>query len=220
MWALWVIAVLFLTVGSVGEGWAGDAIGTRPLLTIARKDFHSILPPDCHILIDPHSIEQYLDALDGHPPDWGLVYGQGHHDSGLDERLFTLNRERDAKRAGREALQWTVVFLWSAELSRYDPTTGGFSLAIGPIFTPTKWGVVRFKPEEVPSNLVVIPDPSTRDALRRQLEAGQKVGTEIAMVGRLIPEESLVYDFSHNEEGLGLIMPVVRIERVEYLLAR
>jgi len=220
MGALWVIAVLFLTVGSVGEGRAEDAIGTRPLLTIARKDLHSILPPDCHILIVPHSIEQFLDALDRNPPDWGPVYGHGHHDSGLDERLFTLNRERDAKRAGKKALQWTVVFLWSAELSRYDPTAGGFNLAIGPIFTPTRWGVVRFKPEEVPSNLVVIPDPSIRDILRRQLDAGQKVGIEIAMIGRLIPEESLVYDFSHDEEGVGIIMPVVRIERVEYLLAR
>jgi len=220
MWALWVIAVLFLTVGSVGEGWAEDAIGTRPLLTIARKDLHSILPPDCHILVDPHSIEEFLDALDGNPPDWALVYGRGHHDPDLDERLFTLNRGRDAKREGKKALQWTVVFLWSAELSRYDPTAGGFSLAIGPIFTPTRWGVVRFKPEEVPSNLVVIPDPSTRDVLRRQLDAGRKVDIEIAMMGRLNPEESLVYDFSHDEEGLGIIMPVVRIERVEYLLAR
>lgn len=220
MWALWVIAVLFLTVGSVGEGRAEDALGTRPLLTIAGKDLHTILPPDCHILIDPHSIEQFLDALDGNPPDWGLVYGHGHHDPALDERLFTLNRERDAKRTGKEALQWTVVFLWSADLSRYDPTTGGFSLAIGPIFTSTRWGVVRFKPEEVPSNLVVIPNPSTRDVLRRQLDAGLKIGIEIAMVGRLIPDESLVYDFSHDEEGVGIIMPVVRIERVEYLMVR
>ena len=220
MWALWVIAVLSLTVGSDGEGWAEDAIGTRPLLTISRKDLHSILPPDCHILIDPHSIGEFLDALDGNPPDWLLVYGRGHHDSDLDERLFTLNRGRDAKREGKKALQWTVVFLWSAELSRYDPTVGGFSLAIGPIFTPTRWGVVRFKPEEVPSNLVVIPDPSTRDILRRQLDAGRKVDIDIAMMGRLIPEESLVYDFSHDEEGLGVIMPMVRIERVEYLLAR
>ena len=46
MWALWVIAVLFLTAGSVGEGWAEDAIGARPLLTIAYKDLHTILPPD------------------------------------------------------------------------------------------------------------------------------------------------------------------------------
>lgn len=220
MWACWGIAVLFLTVGSVGEGWAEDFIGTRPLLTIARKDLHTILPPNCQILIDPPSIERFLDALDGNPPDWGLVYGHGHHDPALDERLFTLNRERDAKRGGKKPLQWTVVFLWSAELSRYDPTTGGFGMAIGPIFTPTKWGVVRFKPEEVPSNLVVIPDSSTRDILRRQLEVGQKVAIEIAMVGRLIPEESLLYDFSHDEEGVGIIMPVVRIERVEYLLAR
>ncbi len=220
MRALWVIAVLFLTVGSVGVGRAEDALGTRPLLSIARKDLRSILPPDCHILIGPHSIEQFLDALDGTPPDWGLVYGHGHHDPDLDERLFTLNRQRDAKRAGKEALRQTVVFLWSAELSRYDPTTGGFNLASGPIFTPTRWGVVRFKPEEVPSNLVVIPDPSIRDVLRRQLDAGQKIDIDIVMVGRLIPDESLVYDFSHDEEGLGIIMPVVRIERVEYLLAR
>jgi hypothetical protein len=220
MWALWVFAVFALTVGSVGEGWAEVALGTRPLLTIARKDLHTILPPDYRILIDPHSIEQFLDALDETPPDWGLVYGHGHHDPGHDERLFALNRERDAKREGKEALQWTVVFLWSGELSRYEPTAGGFSIAMGPIFTPTRWGVVRFKAEEVPSNLVVIPDPGTGDVLRRQLETGQKVDIEIAMMGRLIPEESLVYDFSHDEEGLGLIMPVVRIERVEFLLAR
>ena len=100
MWALWVIAVLSLTIGSVGEGWAEDALGTRPLLTIAPKNLHTILPPGCHILIDPHSIEQFLDALDGTPPDWGLVYGHGHHDPAHDEQLFTLNRERDAKRDG------------------------------------------------------------------------------------------------------------------------
>ena len=220
MWVLWVIVILVLTIGSVGKGWAEDTIGTRPLLMISYKDLVSILPPDCRILIDPSSIEQFLDALDGSPPDWGVVYGRGHHDPAHDERLFTLNRERDAKRAGKEALQWTVVFLWSADLSRYDPTTGGFSLAIGPIFTPTRWGVVRFKPEEVPSNLVVIPNPSTRDVFRRQLEAGRKIGIEIAMVGRLIPDESIVYDFSHDEEGVGIIMPVVRIERVEYLMVR
>jgi hypothetical protein len=220
MCVLWVIVILVLTIGSVGKGGAEDTIGTRPLLTIAYKDLVSILPRDSRILIDPSSIEQFLDALDGSPPDWSAVYGRGHHDPTHDERLFTLNRERDAKRAGKEALQWTVVFLWSADLSRYDPTTGGFSLAIGPIFTPTRWGVVRFKPEEVPSNLVVIPNPSTRDVFRRQLEAGRKIGIEIAMVGRLIPDESIVYDFSHDEEGVGIIMPVVRIERVEYLMVR
>ena len=220
MWALLVMVLLFLTVGSVGEGWAEEVIGTRPLLTITRNELSTILPLDYRILIDPPSIEQFLDALDGNPPDWGLVYGHGHHDPNHDERLFALNRERDTKREGKAALQWTVVFFWSGELSRYDPTTGGFGVAMGPIFTPTRWGVVRFKAEDPPGNLIVVPDTSHRDVFRRQLEVGQKVDIEIAMMGRLIPEESLVYDFSHEEEGVGLIMPVVRIERVEYLLAR
>jgi hypothetical protein len=66
----------------------------------------------------------------------------------------------------------------------------------------------------------VIADPGTRDVFRRQLRAGRKIDIEMALVGQLIPDESLVYDFSHDEEGLGIIMPVVRIERVEYLLAR
>lgn len=110
-------------------------------------------------------MEQFLNALDGSPLDWRLIYGHGHHDLDFDERLFTLNQERDAKRTGNKALQWTVDFLWSAELSRYDSTTGRFSLAIGPTFTPTRWDVVRFKPEEVPSNLVVIPDPAISNQL-------------------------------------------------------
>jgi hypothetical protein len=38
------------------------------------------------------------------------------------------------------------------------------------------------------------------------------------LVGTLIPTESIVYDFSHDEEGLGMVMPVVRIEQVAYLL--
>jgi hypothetical protein len=220
MRALWVFAVFTLTMGSVGEGWGEDVIGARPLLTITRKDISTILPPDYRILIDPRSIEEFLDALDGSPPDWGLVYGHGHHDPDHDERLFTLNRERDAKREGKEPLQWTVVFLWSGELSRYEPTADRFSVAIGPILTSTRWGVVQFKAEDLPGNLFVIPDIGQRDILRRQVETGQKVDSDSAMMGRLVPEESIVYDFSHDEEGLGLIMPIVRIERIEYLLAR
>jgi hypothetical protein len=38
------------------------------------------------------------------------------------------------------------------------------------------------------------------------------------MTGHLIPEESVIYDFSHEEEGQGLIMPVVRVEHVQYFL--
>ena len=219
MWALWVIAVLSLTVGSVGEGWAEDAIGTRPLLTIAHKDLHSILPQDCHILIDPHSIEQFLDALDGNPPDWGLVYSHGHHDPALDKRLFTLNRERDAKRAGNPALTQRITFVWFGELSRYDAEAGGFRMALGPKLTPTRWGLVRFKYVDLQGELVAKASGTLRDELKQRLARGESVDITVAMTGRLIPDESVVYDFSHDQEGLGVIMPVVKVERLDYLLA-
>jgi hypothetical protein len=66
----------------------------------------------------------------------------------------------------------------------------------------------------------VIPDPGIRDVLRRQHDAGRKIDIDIVMVGRLVPDESVIYDFSHDEAGVGAIMPVVRIERLEYLLVR
>ena len=218
MWALWGIAVLFLTVGSVGVGRAEDALGVRPLLTIAPKDLPTILPPNSHILIDPRAIEQFLDALDKTPPDWGLVYGHGHHDSARDERLFTLNRERDAKRAGNPALTQLITFVWFGELSRYDAEAGGFRVALGPMFTPTRWGVVRFKYEHFQGDLVAKASATLRGELEQRFARGESVDLTVAMTGRLIPDESVLYDFSHDQEGLGVIMPVVKVERLDYLL--
>ena len=218
MWALWVIAVLFLPVGSVGEGFAEDTLGARPLLTIAPKDLRTILPPNSHILIDPRAIEQFLDALDKTPPDWGLVYGHGHHDPARDERLFTLNRERDAKRAGNPALTQLITFVWSGELSRYDAEAGGFRVVVGPKITPTRWGVVRFKYEYFQGDLVAKASATLRGELEQRFARGESVDLTVVMTGRLIPDESVLYDFSHDQEGLGVIMPVVKVERLDYLL--
>lgn len=215
-----VLAIIGLVTADPSLLFGQEVTGLRPLLVVERDKLRALLPSDTHLLVEPAAIEQFLHELDGVPPDWALVYGQGHHDPGHDDRLFALNRERDAKRAGKPVLQWQVTFLWSGTLSGYDPKTGGFSVALGPKFTPTRWGVVRFKSENLPSNLTAIPNPSLRETLRRKFEKGQKIEIDIAMTGRLIPEESLVYDFSHEEEGRGLIMPVVRIERVDCLLLR
>jgi hypothetical protein len=170
------------------------------------------------VLIEAAAIEQFLQRLDGGPPDWALVYGHGHHDPAHDERMFNLNRERDAKRAGNEALQWRIAFVWSGELSTFDPESGGFRVALGPRFTPTTWGLVRFKYEDLPGNLVVAPTPSQRDMLLQRTSQGQSIEIDVVMSGTLIPEESIVYDFSHEQEGLGLIMPVVRVEDLIYVL--
>ena len=207
-----------LLCASTGSGQ--DANAVRPLLAGPLSSLKSILPADSHLLIETKAIEAFLDALEGTPPDWAAVHGYGHHDPGHDDRLFNLNRERDAKREGNPVLRWRIAFVWPGELSSYDPKTGGFAVAIGPKFNPTRWGVVRFKYEDLPSNLTVVPNPSQRTTLRRQFEKGEKIEVHVLMTGRLTPNESLVYDFSHDQEGLGLIMPVVRIERLDYLLAR
>ena len=218
MWVLWGIAILLLTVGSAEEGRSEDAFGARPLLTIASKDLHAILPSDSRILIDSLSLEQFLDALDRTPPDWSLVYGSGHDDPAHDERLFALNRERDAKRAGNSALTQRITFVWFGELSRYDAEAGGFRIALGPRLTPTRWGVVRFKCEDLPSNLVAKVSSTLRRELDQRIARGESVDLTVALTGRLIPDESVVYDFSHDQQGVGVIMPVVKVERLDYLL--
>jgi hypothetical protein len=195
-----------------------DVPSTRPLVKAGPGGIQSVLPRDTRLLDDTASLERFLDALEGGPPDWAAVYGHGHHDPGHDDRLFNLNRERDARREGKPALRWRMTFVWYGALSEFDPKAGGFRVAVGPKFTQTRWGVVRFKSENLPANLTAIPNPGQRERLRRRLAKGERIEILVAMTGRLIPEESIVYDFSHDQEGLGLIMPVVRLERIDYLL--
>ncbi|MFO0699796.1 MAG: hypothetical protein U0236_11245 [Nitrospira sp.] len=165
-------------------------------------------------------MESFLAALEGTPPDWATVYGGGHHDPGHDERLFNLNRERDAVREGNPTLTWRVAFAWTGEISHFDVDTQSYSVAVGPEFISTSWGMVRFKPEEFPSNLRVKPDKPLADRIDQSLRRHESVQVTIVMAGRLIPTESIIYDFSHEEEGVGLIMPVVRVEQVEVLLMK
>lgn len=165
-------------------------------------------------------MESFLAALEGTPPDWATVYGLGHHDPAHDERLFNLNRERDAAREENPTLTWRIAFVWTGEISHFDAETQSYSIAVGPELTPTSWGVVRFKSEEVPGNLRVRPDKHLADWIDRSLLRHESVRVSLVMVGTLIPTESVIYDFSHEEEGVGLIMPVVRVEQVEILLVQ
>lgn len=198
---------------------ADEVSGIGPLQPLSLAQFSETLSKDIRFLNDPVSIESFLAGLDGEPPDWPTVYGRGHHDPAHDERLFNLNRERDAKRIGSPALQARVAFVWSGELSRFDPEVGGYALALGPVFTATRWGMVRFKPEDVPGNLRVVLNPEQAVRVKPSVDRGEPVELAVIFIGRLIPEESIVYDFSHDQEGLGLIMPFVRVEQVQYLPA-
>jgi hypothetical protein len=195
-----------------------DATGLRQLRTIPLTKLDSFLPSGTHVLIERSTIEAFLVALEGAPPDWATIYGQGHHDSGHDERLFNLNRERDVAREGNPVLNWHMAFIWPGELSQFDPDTKSYTVAVGPAFNATGWGMVRFKPEEFPSNLRVRPNKKLAGLISRSLAKREKAEVVVVMVGGLIPTESIIYDFSHEEEGVGLIMPVVRVEQVEVVL--
>jgi len=197
---------------------AEDASGVRSLRTIPLTQLHSIFPADVQILIERKAIEAFLIALDRVPPDWATVYGQGHNDPEYDERLFNLNRERDALREGNLALVRRVAFVWTGELSRFDLETQAYRVAIGPEFNATRWGLVRFKPEEFPGDLRVRPDKTLEDRIQRSFSKQEKVQVFVVMAGKLIPTESIIYDFSHDEEGVGLIMPVVMVDQVEVLM--
>lgn len=212
--------ILLIALVLTGEGRSGELGGSSALRHLGLDELDSILPPGTTLLTRPSSIEEFLTELDEEPPDWSAVYGHGHHDPGHDDRLFALNRERDANREGKPALLKQVAFTWTGALSRYDPVIGGFPVALGPNFIKTTWGMVRFKPEEIPGNLSVATNTAQQVQLERLLEQGQPVEIDVVMTGRLIPEESIVYDFSHDEEGLGLIMPFVRLEQVDCVMFR
>ncbi len=177
-------AVMLCVVPAV----AADAVSVDgPLQVRSLAEFSKTLPTDIRFLSDPASIESFLAALDGEPPDCPTVYGQGHHDPAHDERLFNLNRERDAKREGNPLLQTRIAFVWSGELSRFDSEVGGYSVALGPIFTATRWGMVRFKPEDVPGDMRVVPDSQQAIRVRQSRERGEPVELAVIFIGRLIP---------------------------------
>lgn len=197
---------------------AEDAAGLRPLRITPLTILHSILPAETQVLIERTAIEAFLTALEGVPPDWRTVYGYGHQDPGHDERLFNLNRERDAAREGNPVLNRPVAFVWSGELSRFDPKTKSYAVAVGPEFNATSWGLIRFKPEEFPNNLRVKPEKTFAGRISRGLAHHETVEVLVVMAGVLIPSESVIYDFSHDQEGVGLIMPVVKVGQVEVFL--
>ncbi len=194
-----------------------DLTGVRPLQQLPRSQIQSVVPSGVMLLHDPSDIEAFLASLDGQPPAWNVIYGPDG--AGHGDLLFALNRERDRAREGRAALQQPVAFLWTGELSTYDPRPAGFRVAMGPEVIQTRWGLVRFKPAGLPGELIAVPPPSSRQALRDQVERGERIEVHIVMTGRLLSDESIIYDFAHEEPGRGMVMPVVRIERLDYVLA-
>ncbi len=188
--------------------------GIQSLRDLNGQSIHKFLSHTIQPLILQEEIEQFLQDLEGSPPNWRNLY---HSDiTTQSERLFQFNRARDAFRNTHPLLDQPIAFLWSALLRTYSHEHNGFSLALGPLFTETSWGVIRFKPLQVPDYLVAVPSPQQRQRLLDQQRLHQPTEILVVFIGTLVSDESLIYAFSHDDEQQGMILPVVAIQEIQY----
>lgn len=191
--------------------------GIQPLLEINEQSIQSLIPSTVQPLIFSHEIETFLQELEGSPPDWEQL----HHPDMTEqsERLFQFNRQRDSARTDKEArLQQPVAFVWGGILRHYLPESQGFSIALGPELTKTSWGIIRFKPVDLPNNLVAVPTPDLRTSLLVRQQSQESIEIVVVCIGTLIADESLIYGFSHDGNHEGMILPVVSVHKMMYLL--
>lgn len=191
--------------------------GVQPLLEREAQTLQSLIPPSIRPLVFAQEIEQFLQQLEGQPPDWTQLH---HADmTEQSERLFQLNRQRDEARTTKKALLLQpIAFLWAGILRQYLPEYQGFSLALGPELTTTSWGIIRFKPIDLPDYLVTIPSPILREQLLARQQQGEKIEIIVVFMGTLISDESLIYAFSHDGHQEGMILPVVSVQSLLYFL--
>lgn len=193
------------------------AKGIQPLIPLESQSLHQLIPRNVRPLLLPEEQEQFLQELEGHPPDWPALQSLDHTEQS--ERLFQLNRARDENRLiHKNILQQPIAFLWSGFLRTYMPEYQGFSVALGPELTSTSWGIVRFKPMGLSDYLVAVPSLESVKQFRLQQQNGEQIAIGVLFFGILVADESLIYSFSHDQKGDGMILPVVQIEEVRYFL--
>lgn len=194
---------------------AGPPSGIQPLepLPETRALFTG---ESIRALLTPADQESFLNELEKQPPDWNQLHDPPGEELGA--RLFDFNRQRDASREGHPLLNQRVAFWWSGVLGEYREAFRGFTVVMGPEFTQTAWGLVRFKPLQLPHEMVAVPSADRLLALRHRRAKGEPVEIGILFTGTLIPWESIIYAFPHDGEEQGLIMPVVQVDGVRYFL--
>lgn len=191
--------------------------GIRPLL-ILEKPISTVIPSGVMFLNNPKIVEEFMTKLEKHPPDWKYLYGKN-----VDERydrLFDESEKRDALRVGNPNLTQPIAFLWDGFLTRVRDDKSGFGVSIGPRHIPTSWGIVRFKLANEPREMTAMPPPKIFDALKQRRSQKEEVEIMILYRGTLAHAESLMYDFSTQKEGEGMILPIVELTQVDYFLPK
>lgn len=205
--------LLVFSLGFSLEGLADPPSGIQPLESFPQSRALFTGEP-IHTLLTAADQERFLNELEKQPPDWNHLHDPP--DEELGTRLFDFNRQRDALREGHPLMSQRVAFWWSGVLGEYREAHRGFSVVMGPEFTQTTWGLVRFKPLQLPHEMVAVPSADRLPTLRDRRVEGEPVEIGILFTGTLIPWESIIYAFSHDGEKQGLIMPVVQVDGVRY----
>ena len=65
--------------------------------------------------------------------------------------------------------------------------------------------------------MVAVSPATILEAIQERRGKGESVDVIIFYQGTLIPEESILYDFSTETEGEGMILTIVLLEQVDYV---
>ncbi len=107
------------------------ANGIQPLIQLESQSLHQLIPRNVRPLLGPEEQEQFLQELEGHPPDWPALQSLDHPEQS--ERLFQLNRARDETRLiHKNILQQPIAFLWSGFLRTIYAGIPGVFGGLGP----------------------------------------------------------------------------------------
>ena len=210
-----VLLVFFLLLSADCRAGTGPPSGIQPLEPLPQA--HPLFTDaSIRTLLTPRDQELFLNELDAQRPDWDQLHDLPGEELGA--KLFDFNRQRDASREGHPLLSRRVAFWWSGVLGEYREAHRGFTVIMGPEVTQTSWGLVRFKPQGLPHEMIAVPSTDRLLTLRHRRAKGEPVEIGILFTGTLVPWESVIYAFSHDGEEQGLIMPVVQIDGVRYFL--
>ncbi len=208
------LGFLIIPVWTYAEPPSGVAV----LRSSSSTMLNTVVPANTRPLVTPIEQETFLMELEGTPPKWDTLHNQPGEEHG--ERLFALNRSHDEKRIDHPLLKQRLAFLWSGILRNFDSEHQGYTVAMGPELTPTTWGIIRFKPVGLPNYMIAIPSKNLLPRLKTKVSTGEQVEISILFIGTLVPNESIMYGFSHDIQEKGMIMPFVQIEEVQYHLLK
>lgn len=212
--------ILILAANMANISFASSSetsIGIQPLQDLKGNSPHSIVPASIRPLITAPELEIYLRQLEGTPPPWDQL--SSHDMTEQSERLFQFNRNRDEIRENNlDILQQPIAFVWGGELRHFNEEHQGYTIALGPEIIHTEWGLVRFKPRDIPNNMMArIPAEMKSEVFHKaNSPATKEIG--VLFIGTLTESESVIYAFSHDGDHDGMILPVVNITELRYYL--